>query len=162
MDTEKSKACYQKALQLLARRDHSCAELKVKLKMRGYSQLEITAVIHECERLNYLNDARFAEVYLKQLQRNGYGINGIKHKLYIKGVPKSVIQQSVEAQDTDAVQLEQCRRELEKKIKTHTAKASIANQGQKLHRFLFGRGFSRHIIRQVIDEAISRDNAATE
>ena len=158
MESDLSKSCYQKALQLLARRDHSCTELRTKLKSRSYGHPEIEAAISECLRLDYLNDTRFAEGYSKQLLRKGYGINGIKHKLYVKGVSKEVIQESVTPYDSDNAQLEQCRRVLKKKLKPLTGKASAKNQGAKLHRFLFRRGFSSHIIRQTIGEMTTRQD----
>ncbi len=162
MDSDSGKSCYSKALQLLARRDHSNAELRRKLRSRGYGQSEIQDAISECLRLNYLNDRRFAETYAMQLQRKGFGINGIKYKLYSKGISDTVIQEVVAVQESDPVQLEQCRRVLAKKMKPMTGNASVANQGPKLRRFLYSRGFSSQIIRKTIDEAVTGNDAAAE
>ena len=162
MDSDSIKSCYNKALQLLARRDHSNAELERKLRSRGYGQLEIQTAISECLRLNYLNDSRFAETYANQLQRKGFGINGIKHKLYSKGISDSVIQEVVAVQGSDAIQLEQCRRVLAKKLKPLTENTSVASRGPKLHRFLYSRGFSSQIIRKAIDEAVTGNDATAE
>ncbi len=162
MDSDTSKSCYKKALQLLARRDHSHAELERKLRARRYGHLEIQATIRECLRLNYLNDNRFAETYAMQLQRKGFGINGIKHKLYSRGISDTVIQEVVAVQGSDTMQLEQCRRVLTKKLKPQAGKATAANQGPKLHRFLYSRGFSSHIIRKIMGEALTGDDATAE
>lgn len=152
MDSEPSKACYQKALQILARRDHSCAELVRKLRSRGFGTPEIDHVIRECRRLGYLSDSRFAEVYVRQLQRKGYGINTVKHKLFAKGIAKAVIQDKLTPYGSDDAQLELCRRVLAKKMKAFAGDNQSQAQTPKLYRYLLNRGFSGHIIRQAIDE----------
>lgn len=129
------------------------------MRSRGHGQFEIDAAIHECLRLNYLNDARFAEAYSAQLQRKGFGINGIKHKLYTKGIEDSVIREAVADQDSDAVQLVLCRRVLAKKLKPLAGRALVSTKGPKLHRFLYSRGFSSHIIRKAMDEATAGKEA---
>lgn len=151
MDSGSTKACYQKALQILARRDHSCAELRFKLKSHDFERPEIEAVIGECERLNYLNDTRFAASYLKLLQRKGFGINSVQHKLYTKGISKAIIEDTVAPYRDDDVQLNLCRHVLAKKIKNLTGQKAYAELRPKLQRFLFNRGFSSHIIRRSID-----------
>ncbi len=154
MNPDSSKACYQKALQILARRDHSCAELMRKLRSRGFETPEIESVIRECRRLGYLSDSRFAEVYISQLQRKGYGINTIKHKLVTKGIPQAVIQDKVTPYGTDDAQLELCRRVLAKKMKPFAGENPSQAQTPKLYRHLSNRGFSGHIIRQALDEIL--------
>ena len=162
MNSDDSKSCYQKALQLLARRDHSSAELERKLRARGYGQSQIQTAIRECLRLNYLNDNRFAETYSLQLQRKGFGINGIKHKLYVRGISDSVIQDIVAAHGSDTAQLVLCRRVLAKKLKPLAGTADVKIQDPKLLRFLYNRGFSSHIIRKTIDEAVTGNDATAE
>ncbi len=152
MDPDSSKSCYQKALQILARRDHSCAELMRKLRSRGFGIPEIEPVIRECRRLGYLSDSRFAEVYASQLQRKGYGIYTINHKLFAKGIPQAVIQDILTPHGTDDAQLKLCRRVLAKKMKPFAAEKPSRAQAAKLYRYLLNRGFSGHIVRQAIDE----------
>lgn len=152
MDPDSSKSCYQKALQILARRDHSCAELMRKLRSRGFGISEIEPVIRECRRLGYLNDNRFAEIYVNQLQRKGYGINTIKQKLFAKGIPEAVIQDNLTPYGADNAQLELCRRVLAKKLKPFAGDNPSEAQAPKLYRYLLSRGFPSHIIRQILDE----------
>lgn len=162
MDSDSGKSCYRKALHLLARRDHSSSELYKKLRSRDYGHLEIQAAIRECQRLNYLNDTRFAGAYAMQLQRKGFGINGIRHKLYGRGISDTIIQEVAAVHGDDAAQLQQCRRVLAKKLRPLAGSVSIESQGPKLHRFLYNRGFSSHIIRKTIDEALTARDATAE
>lgn len=125
----------------------------MKLRSRGFGNSDIEAVIRECRRMDYLNDVRFAAAYLQQLQRKGYGINRIRHKLYTKGIVKTVIQESVEPYRRDEIQLDNCRNVLAKKLKTCAGQNTKDNLRPKLQRFLFNRGFPNHIIRQAVDDA---------
>jgi len=152
MVPDSSKSCYQKALQILARREHSCAELMRKLRSRGFGTAEIEPVIRECRRLGYLSDSRFAEVYASQLQRKGYGIHTIKHKLLAKGIPQAVIQDKLNPYGTDDAQLKLCRRVLAKKMKPAAAENPSPDQAPKLYRYLLNRGFSGPIVRLALDE----------
>ena len=67
---KKSVSPLAKVLKLLARRDHSVSELTLKLKP-FYSGSEIDDVIERCLRENWLNDARFAERYIRSRSSSG-------------------------------------------------------------------------------------------
>jgi regulatory protein len=79
-----------KAMKLLARRDHSVKELQQKLKPY-YPASEIESVIERCLQENWLNDARFAERYIRSRSASGYGPLRIALELQQKGVEKDVI-----------------------------------------------------------------------
>ena len=139
-------------------RDHSCAELNKKLQTRGFKGQEIQEVVDLCLDLGYLDDERFADAYLRQLQNRGYGINGIKHKLYSKGIPKDIISTCIASRCTDNVELDICRQVLEKKLRYLRGNSSLRDSRPKLQRFLFGRGFSSHIIYQAMDDAMTPED----
>src|SRR5947199_7774565 len=52
--------CFDRATQYLGQRLHSRAELKKKLMRREYGEPVIDDVLNQLERLDYLNDRRFA------------------------------------------------------------------------------------------------------
>lgn len=79
-----------KAMKLLARRDHSVRELQQKLKPY-YPTHEIENVIERCLQENWLNDARFAESYIRSRSSGGYGPLRIALELQQKGVEKETI-----------------------------------------------------------------------
>ena len=82
-----------KTMKLLARRDHSVHELTVKLKP-FYSSGEIETVIERCLQENWLNDARFAENYIRN-RSSGYGPRRIAMELQQKGVAGEIIRQAL-------------------------------------------------------------------
>jgi regulatory protein len=79
-----------KAMKLLARRDHSVRELQQKLKPY-YPTHEIASVIERCLQDNWLNDARFAESYIRSRSASGYGPLRLALELQQKGVEKETI-----------------------------------------------------------------------
>jgi regulatory protein len=154
-----SKSCFNKALQILARRDHSCRELNDKLRERGFGRKEIHETIDECTRSDYLNDKRFADTYLHQLQCKGNGIHCIKQKLNSKGISKEIISDSIATHCTDNNQMDACRQVLLKKIKYIKENKKIQASRPKLQRFLTGRGFSSHIVLQTLEEATAGEDS---
>jgi regulatory protein len=79
-----------KAMKLLARRDHSVYELQQKLKPY-YPDNEVNDTVEHCLQKNWLNDARFAESYIRSRSSAGYGALRIALELQQKGVSKETI-----------------------------------------------------------------------
>ncbi|HET8848959.1 MAG TPA: regulatory protein RecX [Marinobacter sp.] len=74
------------ALRLLARREHSRQELKLKLRQRKLEASVIEPVLDEYEQEGWLDDARFADVYARQRMDLGYGPIRILAELQQRGV----------------------------------------------------------------------------
>ena len=152
MRKRKDKNCYLSALSLLARRDHSCYELKRKLKQRGYAENEIEATLAECAHLGYVDDRRFAHGYCQQLQRRGYGRRRIRHMLNLKKVPQRIVANVIERYCDDAEEERQCLRMLDKKLSMLDGEADSAVNRPKLYRFLLNKGFPPPVIQRVISK----------
>jgi regulatory protein len=151
-----SENCLAAALRILTRRDHSCSELSRKLIDRGFSPDQIEWAVSECLRLHYLDDARFADMYANGLQRKGYGCHRIQDKLIAKGLASQVIATCLENCCREKFQIQSCRQAMFKKIKSNQRIDDSVKVKAKLYRFLFNRGFSPAVIRQVMDEVISQ------
>jgi len=82
---------FDKALELLARRDHLRAELAEKLRRRGYSAAEIELALQRCETAGYLDDAAVARrfVELRAVAR-GWGPQRLRAELLRRGAPPEV------------------------------------------------------------------------
>ena len=74
------------ALRLLSLKSYSSLELRKKLNTKGFSEEEIDWVIHECERLKFLNDQEEAERRTERLKRKGYGPSLIAFKMKKSGL----------------------------------------------------------------------------
>ena len=71
MSAELLSLIYNKALDILSRREHSAYELKLKLHKKFEAISEIEEVIIRLENNNLLNDFRFAETYARIRKRKG-------------------------------------------------------------------------------------------
>ena len=82
---------YDKAVQLLAIRMHSTGELFDKLKRYGFAAEEIRAVLSELESLKFLDDKKYAEIFVENLKRyKDFGYFGIKAKLLKHKIPSDL------------------------------------------------------------------------
>lgn len=81
-----------KALDLLARREHSRAELRIKLLQRFESEERlIEDVLDELESEGLLSDQRFTEMFIRGRLSKGVGPVRITAELRQKGVDESIV-----------------------------------------------------------------------
>jgi len=99
MSSELLSLIYNKALDILSRREHSAHELKLKLQKKFDAISEIEKVIIRLENNNLLNDFRFAETYAYIRKRKGFGPNKIYYELANKGIKESISNEIISAED---------------------------------------------------------------
>ncbi|MBE6774783.1 MAG: regulatory protein RecX [Ruminococcaceae bacterium] len=82
---------YNCAVGYLSRRDHSSAELLLKLRQKGYRESAEYAV-EKLRNEGYVDDERFARMYVRELINvKKYGRKRVVQELYRKGVDREVI-----------------------------------------------------------------------
>lgn len=82
---------YEKAIKLLSVRLHTTGELQRKLKTKGFDADDIAEVLRRLEELDFLNDQRFAEIFVDNLKRyKDWGYYGIKAKLAQRQIPGDI------------------------------------------------------------------------
>ncbi len=133
-----------RALRLLARREHSRAELARKLGPRAESREALDSLLDELERRKQLSDERFAELRAHVLSRK-YGAARIRLDLRAKGVPDAAAERMAAACAAD--DLARARTILARRYR---APAASAEERAKRQRFLQGRGFSHDVIRRLL------------
>ncbi len=135
-----------KALQMLARREHTRHELAVKLSSRTVSQPLIDTVLQTLEDEQLLSDARATELYIRQRVDKGYGEHKVRAELFQKGVERGCVDRCLADAGIDWHRV--ARRAFEKKF------SGVASGDQKLlmkqQRFLAARGFSTELISKVL------------
>lgn len=154
MKPSRDAKCLSAALRLLARRDHGVVELNRKLAQRGFAPEQIASAIAECERMHYLDDAKFCQMVTLQQRRRGYGILRIAGMLKTKGLPEQHIDESLSRNCSEMNQIEDCRRVMAKKLRSWST-AEAENKTERLYRFLLSRGFTPATIFRVLDEEMS-------
>lgn len=138
------KALRERALRLLARREHSRLELEQKLLRECDDRVAVNALLDELASSNWQSDERFAE----QLVRSRAGRMGsrrIQQELKQKGVPPGLISDelaAVASGDFNAA------RALWQKKFGREAEDEKAQARQI--RFLLSRGFDYELIRRVL------------
>lgn len=135
----------ERALRLLARREHSRFELARKLGQAGFVQDEIESLLDEFEGKNWLSDQRFAESYVAD-HRARTGNVKLAYDLRQRGVDEAVIK-SVLSQHCDN-ELERARQVWEKKFGSIPADAA---EKTRQMRFMQSRGFMADAIRHVLN-----------
>ena len=144
MSSELLSLIYNKALDILSRREHSAHELKLKLHKKYEAISEIEEVITKLESNNLLNDFRFAETYARIRKRKGFGPNKIHYELKNKGIKESISNEIISAEDGwgDAA-----LQAFKKKYKDGISEDTKERLKQK--NFLHNRGFSFKEIESV-------------
>ena len=145
MTSEAFIVIYNKALDLVSRREHSRHELKQKLNKRFPETMPIIEeALDKLAINNILDDERFAEMYLNSRARKGFGPKKIEMELYSKKVDSIFIGNAIEAYKSWT---ENAENELKKKFKGVEPADYKSKMKQK--QFLFNRGFSTQIIERI-------------
>jgi regulatory protein len=129
---------------MLARREHTRAELARKLGPHAESAGQIEALLDQLVARGWLSEARFAESRANALTRK-FGSRKIEYDLRSRGVSVEVVERTVE--QARAQELENCRAAWQKKFGALPQDA--AERGRQM-RFLAGRGFSAETVRAVL------------
>lgn len=125
-------------MRLLARREHSCAELTRKLLQRGYGRDAVDTAVRKLVDVGHLDDLRFCEAFiLQRLRRRPEAEAALRARLLDRGVDERIIGEafrSVAEEDPELVE-----------NAVHSAAAKLARKSEmsddKLARSLARRGF---------------------
>ena len=100
-----ARRAYNKAVDLLSRRDHSKKELTEKLRQKGHGEFA-SAAVEKLEGYGYLDDRRFAFTFADELIRmKSYGKKRVEQELYRKGIDREIISEVVSECDFSAEKL---------------------------------------------------------
>lgn len=127
------------AMNLLARREHTCRELHQKLRKR-FPNAELVA--NELVRLtdeNLQSDARFAEDFLLARSNRGYGLMRVQQEMRDKGLSDSEISLAIKLAEIDWAAI---AKDVYRK-KYGDIPSSDLNDKAKRVRFMQYRGFDR-------------------
>ncbi|MBC5823345.1 MAG: regulatory protein RecX [Candidatus Eremiobacteraeota bacterium] len=90
------------AVRLLSSRRLTKAQLRQKLRERGYASEAIDAAVDECERRRYLDDRTFAQLHIKNaLDRKSVGRLRLLRELLHYGVESQLAREVLDELDDD-------------------------------------------------------------
>ncbi len=142
----------ERAVRLLARREHSRFELARKLAQAGFDELDIGSLLDEFEKKNWLSDRRFAESWVADHRAKAGGVK-LAYELRQRGVAEAIIE-AVLDKNRDS-EFERARDVWARKFGSPPADAAAK---AKQMRFLQARGFSSGVVRQTLTAAGEADS----
>ena len=142
---------FDTSLGLLARREHSVKELRIKLAARGHDGGVIERTLKDLAGRDLVSDERFTKAFLRSRLERGQGPLKIRAQLMERGVRAELIETALgeAAVDWDRCAVAARRRRFGE------APPEDRNQMAKQARFLRGRGFSA----AQVGRALFTDNA---
>ena len=140
-----SDALRARALRLLARREHTRAELARKLAPDAGSPAVLKELIEQLTSRAQLSDERYAEARAHHLSRK-FGAARVRRELVAKGIEREAAARF--AADVEKTDLERARSILARKYRDP---AAAPKERARRARFLQSRGFSLDVIRCALD-----------
>lgn len=136
----------QRAIALLARREHSALELKQKLAKLGLSDEKLSDAIDSLREEGLQSDRRFAGSFVRERMLRGQGAQRIQQELRQRGIASELITAALEEEGGCWRQLAQ---EVLRKKFGSTAPADPKAR-MKRQQFLVYRGFPPDIVRACL------------
>ena len=138
----------QRALGLLARREHSRAELRRKLSGPDTLPGELEALLDGLVESGLLSDARYAEVFVRSRIERGHGPLRIHRDLRQRGVDDGLARDALAEADVDwRERLAEVHRK-----RFGTAPPADRREQARRARFLAQRGFDGDAIRALLTD----------
>ena len=138
-----------KAMELLARREHSRLELRQKLLQRGYPPELIDSALERLIEERLLDEGRYAELYACARADKGYGPLRIARELRERGVPEDQVAATLATLEDDwSAKLRDLHR---KRFKSHSP-ADAAGRLQQT-RVLRQHGFTLDQIKHFFESS---------
>ena len=136
---------YNKALDIISRREHSIKEVNEKLTKKFNADEIIESVIEKLLSNNLINDSRFAEMYTSARKKKGFGPKRIGYELSLKGVKEYIASEAIEE---EGGWTESALTVFNKKFRN--GPASDFKQSLKQKTFMLNRGFTFKEIESVM------------
>lgn len=163
MDREEElRRVWESALRLLVYRERSRKELRDRLAGKKYSAAAISAVIEKLERLELLDDEKFARLWVNSRiifkPRSAWLIG---RELREKGIDPEIAGRVLDEMIPPEVEREAARQLTESRARHYRGEPSAIVR-RKLFAYLARRGFSSDIIRECVEELIGEEEEGDE
>ena len=150
----------QRAFRYLGRRQHSTSELRIKLKQKGYETEFINEVLDDLKQKNYLDDTKFAEMFVEEkIKLKLWGEQKLRGELIKRGIKSEIISDVLRNKITDEDKLNNALIIASKKydiLRNRKVENDVIKR--KLFTFLNSRGYNYDVIKEVCDKLIIEDD----
>lgn len=132
-EPENADKAYEYAVFLLSLKLRTVGEMLKKMQDRGYTEQVIERVLGQLKDQRYINDERYAEIFLENLKAyRSFGFFGIKKKMLEKKLPQALIDSTLAAGLSVAEEMKIAQRLLKKE--GYTGKTSAENSEEVTYR----------------------------
>lgn len=156
---------FYQAQSILSRRDHSEAEVRLKLKCKGFGNEQIEEAVRWLYNNKLLDDEAYVRRYVESvIASKPVGRRWIVAKLRQRGISADMARQAVEKLISDKQELELLEQAADSWGRSHPSTSlrtstrykddpstELRVDPQRLHRFLLSRGFSFETVSSFID-----------
>lgn len=153
-----SQKTFDRAVNLLAYRPRSVAELRTRLMEKEWTNSAIVEeVIVKLEGYGYLNDNQFAKDFAaSQLRGKPIGKRVLQQKLAMKKLDKETVAAALEATFEETPESEIIERAVAKRLRLK-GKPETREDSKKFYDYLLRQGFSYDLVSKTMREIAARD-----
>ena len=138
------------SLRVLALRDHSEAELRRKLREKGYEE-GVEESVARLKELGYLDDARFARHFASSAIRNGRGYGArLKLELARRGVAREIVGEVLDEISRDHSESELLGELIARRFAGFDPETTTEKERRKVVGYLQRKGFSLSAIFEAL------------
>jgi regulatory protein len=150
VDKEEFSKARNKAFKLLSYRERTIKEIEDRLRKKDFEEEVIKAVVDFLLENDYLNEERFAEMWIRS-RKNHHprGRKLIYKELKNKGVNQRIINNALNQHLSNQEELEMAQYLMDKWLRRRTEEDSSS---YKLKNYLANKGFNYDLIYQVTDK----------
>jgi regulatory protein len=130
------------SLRVLSLRDHSEAELRTKLKQKGYEE-GVDETIARLKELGYLDDRRFARQFVSSSVRNGRGFGArLRMELAKRGVAAGIVAEVLSELESEVSERELLSAVISRRFAGFDPETATEKERRKVVGYLQRKGFS--------------------
>ena len=158
INPEKARArTFDRAVNLLAFKPRSVAELRTRLLEKEWTTAEIVeAVLEKLKEYNYLNDDQFAKSFAEsKLREKPVGKRVLQQKLALKRLDKETVATALENIFEEIPEADIIERAIEKRLRLK-GKPETREDSKKFYDYLLRQGFSYDLVSTKMRELNSR------
>ena len=144
--------CYASGLRILKYRFNSTAELRRKLRAKGFDKDSIDAAVARLRDEKWLDDERFAAAYVRTQLSKRKGRLRIRRELMGAGVDDETIAHAV-AENVDAdVERDRAVAAARTRLPILVRRYGAAEARNKLRAYLLKQGYEAAVVRDIVKE----------
>ena len=150
--------CYAAALRILKIRFNSTAELRRKLRSKGFDRETIAATLARLSEEKWLDDARFAAAYVRTRALRNKGRLRIRSELIGAGVDDETIARAVVENVNADDERERAAAVARKRLPILVRRYGSAAARNKLTSYLLKQGYDAALVREIVKETMVADH----